>query len=104
MKKLNFKTEFKFKLTIVSLSILMFIGVLSYQFTNENFYIVSTIIGFLSIIVIVLSIIGFIRSIKKLKKTKSKKKITPLVLISLIACLLLYIITENLFEAIKLIV
>lgn len=104
MKKLNFKTEFKFKLTIVVLSILMLIGVLSYQFTNENFYIISTIIGFLSLIVIVISIIGFIKSIKKLKKTNKKIKITSLVLISLIACLLLYIITENLFDAIKLIV
>ena len=104
MKKLNFKTEFKFKLTIVVLSILMLIGVLSYQFTNENFYIISTIIGILSLIVIVLSIIGFIKSIKKFKKTKSKKKITSLVLISLIACLFLYIITENLFKALKLIV
>lgn len=104
MKKLNFKTEFKFKLTIVTLSILMFIGVLSYQFTDENFFIVSTVIGVLSIIVIVLSIIGFIQSIKKYKKTKTKKKITPLVLISLIACILLYIIIENLFDALKLIV
>lgn len=104
MKKLNFKTEFKFKLTIVVLSILMLIGVLSYQFTNENFYIISTIIGFLSLIVIVLSIIGFLKSIKKFKKTESKKKITSLVIISLIACLFLYIITENLIEALKTIV
>jgi len=104
MKKLNFKTEFKFKLTIVSLSILMLIGVLSYQFTNENFYLISTIIGFLSLIVLVLSVIGFLKSIKKLKKTKSKKKITPLVLISFVACLFLYIIIENLIDAIKLIV
>lgn len=104
MKKINFKTEFKFKLTIVVLSLLMCIGVLSYQFTNENFYLISTFIGVLSLIVIIISIIGFLKSIKKLNKTKSKKRITYLVVISIVASLFLYVIVANLFEAVKFIV
>ena len=104
MKKISFKTEFKFKLTIVVLSLLMLIGVLSYQFTNENFYIISTFIGILSLIAIIFSIIGFLKSIKKLKKPKSKKRITSLLVISIVASLFLYIIVANLVDAVKFIV
>ena len=101
MKKLKFKTDFKFKFTIVVISLLMFIGVLSYQFTGKNFYIISTVIGVLSLIAIIISVVGLLKSIKKLKKPKSKKRIFTLIVISITVCLFLYIIIANLIDAFK---
>lgn len=101
MKKIKFKTDFKFKLSIVALSLLMFLGVLSYQFTDKNFYIISTIIGILSLIVIILSVIGFFRSLKYLRESKSKKRIMAILVTSFVGCFFLYIIISNLMAAIK---
>lgn len=103
MKKLNLKTDFKFKFTIVVISLLLFIGVLSYQFTGKNFYIISTIIGVLSIAAIIFSLVGFLKALKNLKQPKSKKRIISLLVISFIVCLFLYIIIANLMDAAKLI-
>ncbi len=101
MKKLKFKTDLKFKLTLVVLSLLMFIGVLSYQFTDENFNIISKIIGVFSLITIAISIIGFIKSLKVLKKTKSRKKLIYLLVRIIIICLFLYLVLTNLYDAIN---
>ena len=101
MKKFKFKTDFKFKLSIVALSLLMFIGVLSYQFTDKNFYIISTVIGFLSIVVVILSIIGFLKSLKSLKQSKSKKRVIAIFVTSIVGCFFLYIIITNLIKALK---
>lgn len=98
MKKLKFKKDFKYKFTIVILSLLMFIGVLSSHFTDKNFYIISSLIGCFSLIAIVISVIGLFKSLKKLK---SKTRFFSIIMISLTACLLLYIITANIIEAIK---
>ena len=101
MKKLNLKTDIKFKMTIVVISLLIFISILSYQFTSANFFIISTIIGILSIIAIIISIIGFLKSIKKLKNRKSKKRIFSLILIGFLVCALLYFIIANIIDAIE---
>ena len=101
MKKFKFKTDLKFKLTIVVLSLLMLIGVLSYSFTKENFYITSTIIGGFSIITVIISIIGFIKSLKVLKETKSRKKLIYLIVRIIIICSFLYLVTVNLIDAIN---
>ncbi|WP_397446334.1 hypothetical protein [Polaribacter sp. R77954] len=101
MKKFKFNKDFKYKFTLAAISLLVLISVLSYQFTNENFYIISSFIGFLSLIAIIISISGFIRSLKKLNKPKSKERILSFIVISITACLLLYIIIENLIKAIK---
>lgn len=101
MKKIKFKKDFKYKFTIVILSLFMLIGVLSNQFTDKNFYIISTCIGILSLIAIIISTIGLLKSLKKLQKPRSKKTILSMIVISLTSCLFLYIITANLINALK---
>lgn len=101
MKKFNFKTDLKFKLPIVVIAILIFIGILSYQFTNANFYIISSIIGVLTLIAVILSVIGLFKSIKTLRKPKSKKRIVSLIVVGILICLLLYLIVENIMNAIS---
>ena len=75
MKKFKINTDLKVKLSIILISLLILIGILSYQFTDQNFYIISTIIGILILITFILSIIGFIRSIKNFKRPKTKRRI-----------------------------
>ena len=65
MKKFKINTDFKIKLPIITLSLFTLIGILSYQFNNSNFYIISTIIGFLTMILALFSLIGLYNSIKK---------------------------------------
>ena len=101
MKKFNINTDFKIKLPIITLSLFILIGILSYQFNNSNFYTISTIIGFLTIILALFSLAGLYNTIKKSRNPLSIKRILSLIAISLIACTLLYIIVENIFEAIK---
>lgn len=101
MKKFTLKTDLKLKLPIVLIALLIFIGILSYQFTNSNFYIISTIIGVLSLIAVILSIIGLMKSIKNLKRPKSKKAVISLVGLGALICLLLYLIVANIVDAIK---
>ena len=101
MRKLKFKKDFKFKMTIVVISLLIFIGLLSSHFTESNFYFISTIIGFLSLIAIIVAAIGFLKALKKFKKPYSTKSIVPILLTSLLMCLLLYLIIENIMDAIK---
>lgn len=101
MKKINFKTDFKVKLPIVIIAILVFIGILSYQFTDKNFYLISTIIGVLILFAIILSIIGLLRSIKKLKGPKTKRRMFSLFAGGFLICVLLYLIIDNIINAIK---
>ena len=101
MKKINFKTDFKVKLPIVIIAILVFIGILSYQFTDKNFYLISTIIGVLILFAIILSIIGLLRSIKKLKGSKTKRRMFRLFAGGFLICVLLYLIIDNIINAIK---
>jgi len=101
MKKINFKTDFKVKLPIVIIAILVFIGILSYQFTDKNFYLISTIIGVLILFAIILSIIGLLRSIKKLKGSKTKRRMFRLFAGGFLICVLLYLIIDNIVNAIK---
>ena len=101
MKKINFKTDFKVKLPIVIIAILVFIGILSYQFTDKNFYLISTIIGVLILFAIILSIIGLLRSIKKLKGSKTKRRMFSLFAGDFLICVLLYLIIDNIVNAIK---
>ena len=65
MKKFKINTDFKIKLPIITLSLFTLIGILNYQFNNSNFYIISTIIGFLTMILALFSLIGLYNSIKK---------------------------------------
>ena len=76
MKKIKFKTDFKIKLSIITLTLIILAGILSYQFNDSNFYIISTIIGVLIMIIMVFSLIGLIRSIKKLRKQEEQSS-TP---------------------------
>lgn len=101
MKKINFKTDLKLKLPIVIIAILIFIGILSYQFTDKNFYLISTIIGVLILFAIILSIIGLLRSIKKLKGSKTKRRMFRLFAGGFLICVLLYLIIDNIVNAIK---
>ena len=101
MKKVNFKTDLKFKLPIVFLALLIFIGILSYQFTSSNFYIISSIIGFLTLIAIIISVIGLYKSIKTLKGPRTKKRMFFLFFSGFLICVLLYLIVDNIIDAIK---
>lgn len=101
MKKNLFKTDLKFKLPIVLIAILVFIGILSYQFTNDNFYIISSIIGVLTLFAIIISIIGLVKSIQKIKKPKNTKRIILYMFIGVLICLLLYLIVANILDAIQ---
>jgi hypothetical protein len=101
MKKLKFNKDFKIKLPIIVLSLFIFIGILSYQFNPSNFYIISTIIGFLTIIVAVFSIIGLINTIKKIRNPTTTKKVFYVIVIAIFICTILYIIVENIMAAMK---
>ena len=101
MKRLNFKTDIKFKFSIVIISLLMLILILSSQFTDKNFYIITTIIGALSLIAIIISVIGLLRSIKNLKQPTSKRRITSIIVIAFVTCLFFYLIVANIIEAVK---
>lgn len=101
MKKFTLKTDLKLKLPIVVIALLIFIGILSYQFTNSNFYIISTTIGVLSLIAVILSILGLMKSIKNLKRPKSKKTVFTLIALGALVCALLYLIVANIIDAIK---
>lgn len=99
MKKL--RTDAKLKLTIVIISILIFVGILSYQFTNQNFYIISSIIGVLTLVAVIISVIGFFKYIKELKKPAASKRMLLNVTISLFVCFLIFLIFKNIINAIK---
>ncbi|KOY52801.1 hypothetical protein [Polaribacter dokdonensis] len=101
MKRLNFKTDIKFKFSIVIISLLMLILVLSSQFTDKNFYIVTTVIGVLSLIAIIISVIGLLRSIKNLKQPTSKRRIASIIVIAFVTCLFFYLIVANIIEVLK---
>lgn len=101
MKKILFKTDLKFKLPLVLITILIFIGILSYQFTNENFYIISTIIGILTLIAVIISVIGLYKSIKRINKPRNTKKIVLFMFVGILICLLLYLIVANIVDAIQ---
>tara|TARA_B100000795_G_scaffold213022_1_gene166677 strand:+ start:4419 stop:4733 length:315 start_codon:yes stop_codon:yes gene_type:complete len=101
MKKIKFNTDFKIQFSIIVLSLFILIGILSYQFSSSNFYIISTVIGFLTIAVALLCFRGLINSIKKTKKTVTAKRIFYSVVAALTACVILYIIVENIIDAIK---
>ena len=101
MKRLNFKTDIKFKFSIVIISLLMLILILSSQFTDKNFYIITTIIGALSLIAIIISVIGLLRSIKNLKQPTSKRRITSIIVIAFVTCLFFYLIVANIIEVLK---
>jgi hypothetical protein len=101
MKRLNFKTDIKFKFSIVIISLLMLILVISSQFTDKNFYIVTTVIGVLSLIAIIISVIGLLRSIKNLKQPTSKRRITSIIVIAFVTCLFFYLIVANIIEVLK---
>lgn len=101
MKKINFKTDLKFKFPIVVLSILILIGILSYQFTSTNFYIISTIIGVLLLATVVLSVVGLMKSIKRLRGPRTKKRMFILFFAGFLICVLLYLIVDNIVSAIQ---
>lgn len=101
MKKFKLKTDVKFKLTIVVISILIFMGILSYQFTSSNFYIISGIIGVLLLIAIIISIIGFVKSVKEFKKPRSVKRMIYKVIVAITLCILFYLIIANTINAIQ---
>lgn len=101
MKKLNLKTDIKFKFTIVIISLLLLILVLSSQFTDKNSYLITTIIGVLSLIAIIISVIGLLRSIKNLKQPLSKRKITSIIIIAFVTCAYFYLIITNIIDVIK---
>ena len=101
MKKIRFKTDFKYKLTIVSISLLLLVSIVSFNYTKDNFYIVSAIIGLLSFIIIVLSTIGLIKSIKKLRKPISKKSVFLMIVMGSIIGLFVYLIVANTIQAIE---
>jgi amino acid transporter len=101
MRKLKFTTDFKIKLPIIIISLFIFIGILSYQFTSSNFYIISTIISFLTIIVAVFSIIGLFNAIKKIRNPTTVKRVFFVLLMAMFICTILYIIVENIMAAMK---
>lgn len=100
MKKVNFKTDLKFKVPIVILALLIFIGILSFQFTSSNFYIISTIIGILTLLAVIISVIGLYKSIKTLKGPRTKKRMFFLFFSGFLICVLLYLIVDNIMDAI----
>jgi protein-S-isoprenylcysteine O-methyltransferase Ste14 len=101
MKKFKINTDFKIQLSIIVLSLFILIGILSYQFSNSNFHIISTIIGFLIIAVAIFSFTGLYNSIKNIRKPITIKKMYHIIVTALAACLILYIIVENIINAIK---
>ncbi|SDR91401.1 hypothetical protein SAMN05216503_1374 [Polaribacter sp. KT25b] len=101
MKKIRFDKDFKIKLPIIVLSIFIFIGILSYQITTSNFYIISTIIGFLTIIIAVFSIIGLYNAIKKIRNPTTVKKVFYVLIMAIFICTILYIIVENIMAVMK---
>lgn len=103
MRKIKFNTDFKIKLPIIILSLFIFIGILSYQFNSSNFYIISSIISFLTIIVAVFSVIGLINAMKKIRNPTTTKRVLSVILLAIFICTILYIIVENIMEALKII-
>ncbi|PQJ78290.1 hypothetical protein [Polaribacter porphyrae] len=101
MKKLNLKTDVKYKMIIVVISLLIFISILSYQFTDSNFYIISTIIGILSIIAIIISVTGLIKSIKNFNHPRSKRRFFLYFIVGFLVCALLYFIIANIVDALE---
>tara|TARA_B110000902_G_C14244711_1_gene563834 strand:+ start:1022 stop:1336 length:315 start_codon:yes stop_codon:yes gene_type:complete len=101
MKKFKFNTDFKIQLSIIILSLFILIGILSYQFSSSNFYIISTIIGFLTTALAILCIKGLYNSIKKTRKVITTKRIFYTTITALSICVILYMIVENIIEAIK---
>jgi len=101
MKKIKFNTDFKIQLSIVILSLFILIGILSYQFSSSNFYIISTIIGFLTIALALFCIKGLYNSIKNIRKKITKKRIFYTIVTALSICVILYMIVENIIDAIK---
>ena len=101
MRKFKFKTDFKYKLTIVAISLLIFIGILSYQFTSANFYIISSIIGILTLIAVIVSVLGFLKYIKELEKPVASKRLLLNIVISAFIAFLIYLILVNIFDAIQ---
>ncbi len=102
MKKFKINTDFKIKLPIIILSLFIFIGILSYQFNSSNFYIISTIIGFLTIVVALFSVVGLYKAIKKMKTPSTFKRVVSVLILAIFVCTILYIIVENIMGAIKL--
>lgn len=102
MKKFKINTDFKIKLPIIILSLFIFIGILSYQFNSSNFYIISTIISFLTIIVALFSVVGLYKAVKKMKKPSTFKRVLSVLILAIFVCTILYIIVENIIGAIKL--
>jgi amino acid transporter len=101
MRKFKINKDFKIKLPIIILSLFIFIGILSYQFNTSNFYIISTIIGFLTMIVAIFSMIGLYNAIKKAKNPSTFKRVLYVLMMAIFVCTILYIIVENIMEAIK---
>ena len=101
MRKFKINTDFKIKLPIIILSLFIFIGILSYQFNSSNFYIISTIISFLTMLVAIFSIIGLYKAIKKMKNPTTFKRVLSIIVLAIFVCTILYIIVENIMEAIN---
>lgn len=101
MKKIKFKTDFKYKLTIVSVSLLLLVSIVSFNYTKDNFFIVSTIIGLLSFIIIVIATIGLVKSIKKLRKPITKKSVFLMIVMGCIIGLFVYLIVANTVQAVE---
>ncbi len=101
MRKFKINTDFKIKLPIIILTLFILIGILSYQFSSSNFFIISTIISFLIIIVALFSMAGLYNSIKNIRKPITTKRVISVIFMAIFGCILLYIIVENIFDAIK---
>lgn len=101
MKKIKFKSDFKYKFTIVSISLLLLISIFSFNYTKDNFFVLTTIVGLLSFIIILLSAIGLYKSIKKLRQPTSKKRIALLLIIAAIVSIFTYLIVANTIDAFK---
>ena len=101
MRKFKINTDFKIKLPIIILSLFILIGILSYQFSSSNFFIISTIISFLIIIVAILSMAGLYNSIKNIRKPITTNRAISVIFMAIFGCILLYIIVENTFDAVK---
>lgn len=101
MRKFKINTDFKINIPIIILSLFILIGILSFQFSSSNFYIISSIISFLTIIVGLYSLAGLYNSIKKIRKPFTFKRAIYVIGMAIFSCVLLYIIVENIFDAIK---
>jgi hypothetical protein len=101
MRRFKINTDFKIKLPIIIFSLFILIGILSYQFSSSNFITISTVISFLIIIVALLSMAGLYNTIKKIRKPITTKRAASVILMAIFGCILLYIIVENTFDAVK---